>query len=260
MSLSESDTPETSRTTVEPIDIPNLLEYADQLKSEGNEHFKAGKWGEALASYQVALGNLPKRKEKKKAVKTAAETLDDELDEGGGKDDSEAKSATGKRPEQDPSIEDDDDSPPQEDPFAKTRATLNANIAACYMKLGEDKEVVAACSQSLLDDPQYVKALQRRATSNERINSWSSLASAQEDYQKLVELLPEASKDRKDAERKLTLLKPRVEEAQKRETAEMLGQLKGIGNSILGTSSYILCTGLAIDLQRSHREIRTIDR
>ncbi|EEB95665.1 hypothetical protein MPER_05326, partial [Moniliophthora perniciosa FA553] len=53
-------------------------------------------------------------------------------------------------------------------------------------------------------------------------------------YQKLVELLPEASKDRRDAERKILVLKPRVEEAQKRETAEMLGKLKGIGNNILG--------------------------
>jgi hypothetical protein len=33
---------------------------------------------------------------------------------------------------------------------------------------------------ALIDDPQYVKALQRRAASNEIIGSWSSLTSAQE--------------------------------------------------------------------------------
>lgn len=33
---------------------------------------------------------------------------------------------------------------------------------------------------ALLDDPQYVKALQRRAASNETIGSWSSLTAAQE--------------------------------------------------------------------------------
>jgi len=54
------------------------------------------------------------------------------------------------------------------------------------------------------------------------------------DYQKLVELLPEASSDRANTQRKLAALRPRVEEAQKKETAEMLGKLKGIGNSILG--------------------------
>lgn len=33
---------------------------------------------------------------------------------------------------------------------------------------------------ALADDPEYVKALQRRAASNEIINSWSSLTMAQE--------------------------------------------------------------------------------
>uniref|UniRef100_A0A0W0EUQ3 Putative TPR-like protein n=1 Tax=Moniliophthora roreri TaxID=221103 RepID=A0A0W0EUQ3_MONRR len=228
-----SGSPQSDDKVVNPENIPNLLEYADQLKTEGNEHFKAGKWGEALASYQVALGSLPKRKEKEKAVKrdSAPEILDDDELEAGKSQDKVA----GKQPETNPSTEEEEPMFAEDpDPFAKTRATLNANIAACYMKLGEDKEVVAACTQSLLDDPEYVKALQRRATSNERINTWNSLASAQEDYQKLVELLPEASKERRDAERKMSALKPRVEEAQKRETAEMLDKLKGIGNNILG--------------------------
>ncbi len=33
---------------------------------------------------------------------------------------------------------------------------------------------------ALKDDSKYIKALQRRATANEQINSWSSLSSAQE--------------------------------------------------------------------------------
>lgn len=37
-----------------------------------------------------------------------------------------------------------------------------------------------------------------------------------------------------ETRRLLNEVKPRVEAAQKRETAEMLGKLKGIGNSILG--------------------------
>ena len=61
---------------------------------------------------------------------------------------------------------------------------------------GEHKEAVSACTEgtmrnistshgtetctALLDDPQYIKALQRRAASNEHLNSWSSLTSAQE--------------------------------------------------------------------------------
>jgi hypothetical protein len=34
--------------------------------------------------------------------------------------------------------------------------------------------------QALKDDPAYIKALQRRATSNEKLGSWSALAAAQE--------------------------------------------------------------------------------
>lgn len=98
---------------------------------------------------------------------------------------------------------------------SKARAVLNANIAACYVKLvsvystvgdsifdstrypqGEHKDAVAACTEggpvsshglrfahvmaALLDDPNYIKALQRRAASNEQLDSWSSLTSAQE--------------------------------------------------------------------------------
>ena len=61
---------------------------------------------------------------------------------------------------------------------------------------GEHKEVVSACTEgqssssvvldliytraALADDPEYVKALQRRASSNEELNTWTSLSSAQE--------------------------------------------------------------------------------
>jgi hypothetical protein len=103
----------------------------------------------------------------------------------------------------------------------------------------------------LQDDPSYVKALQRRALSNETINTWSSLTSAQEglnipfgvngvdgyhvtDYTKLLTLLPSSSSQVEEIRRTLRRLKPRVEAAQKKETDEMLGKLKGLGNSILG--------------------------
>jgi hypothetical protein len=105
----------------------------------------------------------------------------------------------------------------------------------------------------LLDDPAYVKALQRRAASNEKINSWSSLTSTQEgmnftpefivfytrlwvDYTTLLKLLPSSSPQIREIEISLQRLKPRVEAAQKQETAEMLGKLKGLGNTILGAS------------------------
>ena len=106
---------------------------------------------------------------------------------------------------------------------------------------------------ALLDDPIYVKALQRRATSNEKIGTWSSLSSAQEgrsitiqiqifqvefismtDYQTLLDLLPSTSPQLPEVRRSLQSIKPRAEQAQKKEMGEMMDKLKGLGNSVLG--------------------------
>ena len=54
------------------------------------------------------------------------------------------------------------------------------------------------------------------------------------DCKTLLELLPSDSSDAASIRRTLVSLTPRVEAAQKQETAEMLGKLKGIGNSLLG--------------------------
>jgi hypothetical protein len=107
-----------------------------------------------------------------------------------------------------------------------------------------------SANSALQDDPSYTKALQRRAQCNEKIGSWSALSSAKEgmqparfqisrsfnsvDYTTLITLLPPSSNQVVEAKRSLRLLEPRVEEAQKRETGEMVDKLKGLGNSILG--------------------------
>jgi len=117
---------------------------------------------------------------------------------------------------------------------AKARSVLYANLGACFVKLDDHKAAVEACTEALKDDPKYIKALQRRAASNEKIDSWSSLSSAQEDYNLLLTLLPSAFPQVTETKRALQLLKPRIEAAQKHETGEMLNQLKGLGNNILG--------------------------
>lgn len=54
------------------------------------------------------------------------------------------------------------------------------------------------------------------------------------DYTTLLELLPAHSPQVTETRRKLHALKPRIEAAQKRETDEMLGKLKDLGNTFLG--------------------------
>ncbi|KAI9058839.1 TPR-like protein [Trametes sanguinea] len=214
-------------------DIRKCLSDADALKQEGNEHFRTKQWDQALASYRAALGRLPKRRDPPALKgKGKSRATDDEEDEHTAINTEEASSsdATPSQDVQEPvgvltgsQLE-----------CAKARAVLNANIGACFVKLGEHKEVVTACTEALRDDPDYIKALQRRAVANEEIGSWSSLSSAQEDYKRLLELLPSRSPELVSIRRTLAALPPRIEAAQKRETAEMLDKLKGLGNQILG--------------------------
>ncbi|KAJ7293298.1 hypothetical protein C8J57DRAFT_1041987 [Mycena rebaudengoi] len=203
------------------------LHVAEEFKSEGNDHFRARRWEEALVAYRAGLEQLPLRR----LPKTQPTPEDDDAPP---IEDTESENQTTKADETDAKEEQNPMTPEEETECAKARAVLNANIGACYVKLDDHKQAAEACSQALMDDPNYVKALQRRAASNEKINSWSSLTVAQEDYTTLLKILPPASSQVKEVERSLHLLKPRLEAAQKAETAEMLGKLKGLGNSILG--------------------------
>ncbi|KAJ3480878.1 hypothetical protein NLI96_g8049 [Meripilus lineatus] len=202
--------------------VKRSIQLADDLKQEGNEHFRAKRWDEALAAYRTALGQLPKRAASSSAKGKHPEGPDEPEGEGDG--DSVALSETSAKGD----ISNLSDS---EKESAKARSILNANIGACY---GDHKEAVASCSEALHDDPSYVKALQRRATSNEHLDTWSSLSSAQEDYNTLLTLLPPSSAQTGDIRRSLLQLKPRIEAAQKKETEEMMGKLKDLGNTVLG--------------------------
>ncbi|OCH95778.1 TPR-like protein [Obba rivulosa] len=213
----------------EEYDVEKCLNIADELKAEGNEHFRAKQWEEALSKYRSALGHLPKRKQREQtpdAGKGKGREVDPEDEPEYEATESPANAETAET-EEVPLTE-------AEVKCAKARAVLNANIGACYVKIGDHKEVVAACTAALRDDPTYVKALQRRASSNEQVGSWSSLSSAQEDYETLLKALPPDSPEVRSIKRSLQSLKPRIEAAQKQETAEMVDKLKGLGNSILG--------------------------
>ncbi|KZP32373.1 hypothetical protein FIBSPDRAFT_907413 [Athelia psychrophila] len=228
-SPTNDDNGKVETSTLDPDQVKESLRDADEIKQEGNTHFRSKQWTEALVSYRSALARVPPRKEdpapstEKGKDRQASPPPGDE--QAGPSEPTVGEVA----------------SPPAQVPMtaleldcAKARSVINANIAACHVKLGEHAESVAACTKSLLDDPTYVKALQRRAASNTKINSWSSLSGGQEDYTSLLALLPPDSAQHADAKRELALLKPRVEGAQKEETAEMLGKLKGLGNSLLG--------------------------
>ncbi|KAK9374258.1 uncharacterized protein V1513DRAFT_401161 [Lipomyces chichibuensis] len=112
--------------------------------------------------------------------------------------------------------------------LVQPRSVLWSNISACNAKQEKWKDTVEASTESLKLQPKYMKPLLRRAHANEKLGTWSSLQAAAEDYKLAYEISP-------TNETRLAMMRiqPKIEEAQKRETAEMLGKLKELGNGIL---------------------------
>lgn len=99
------------------------IQVADDLKQEANELFRAQKWEEALSTYRSALGRLPKRP----APPNASVELEREAQRTSNEDDTDdtrivSPAAAAKEPV-------------VPDEGAQRRAILNANIAACFVKL-----------------------------------------------------------------------------------------------------------------------------
>ncbi|KAF8591908.1 hypothetical protein K439DRAFT_613505 [Ramaria rubella] len=189
-------------------EMRDALREADELKAEGTDYFRVGK------------KDLP-------GIGAKGKAKADGEDEASLDDGSQSQGEGSQSVEPAPLSE-------LEQDCAKARSILNGNIGACYVKLDEHKAAVKACSEALLDDPLYAKALHRRATSNDLMGTWSSLASAEEDYNHLLQILPASSPLLPQIRQALDRVKPRREAAQKAEMGEMVDKLKGLGDSVLG--------------------------
>ncbi|EGO59586.1 hypothetical protein NEUTE1DRAFT_121362 [Neurospora tetrasperma FGSC 2508] len=77
------------------------------------------------------------------------------------------------------------------------------------------------------------KALLRRARARSELGGWSTLEGALEDYKKLSAMTNLTATDRKLVQAQLRALPPRAKAAQEKETAEMWGKLKDLGNGLL---------------------------
>lgn len=209
-----------------------ISEQIHELKAEANRNFAAKDYDGALSTYLDVLAKLPPREPTKSPNDSESEGAplkvvqatqsSDPATEGDGEAD-EPTTASKIQPETE-----------EQEQIRLFRSVIYANIAATHLRLDQHRDAVKACNQSLLDQPNYVKALYRRAQANEHIGGWSGLSSALQDNKTLLTLsdLPPATKPEVVAA--IKRLEPKVQQAAEKEKDEMIQKLKGLGDSILG--------------------------
>lgn len=110
------------------------------------------------------------------------------------------------------------------------RAVFWGNLAACQVKLKRWEEAVKSCTKALEYQEDYHKVRLRRAQANQQLGTWAALTEAQQDY----EILGKLKEYREKCEKPLLLLPGQIQQQREKETQEMLGKLKELGNSVLG--------------------------
>ncbi len=232
--------------------IQDRIEGAQRLKSAANEHFAQGRYDGAAALYDDAIAELPPRPAPEKPEQEGdADDADGEASEAV-QDKGKAKAEQAEE-EEIPVIGSDSaitalsaerlsEQAASDAAVAKLRATLYCNLAACRLKLEQWDAAVAACSEALNDDPAYVKALHRRATAYEHVGGWSGISNAMSDLRAILALPNSTSTStahvppalRRTTEAKLKALEPEAKRLGEKEKDDMIGKLKGLGDSILG--------------------------
>jgi len=105
------------------------------------------------------------------------------------------------------------------------------NMAACYVYIGTNEQVATFCTRAIEYNPNYVKALVRRAYANEKIGKSYSLSQAIEDHKKVLSLDPE---NNNASQKALVRLEALLRKQQEKEKEEMLAKMKDVGNKLLG--------------------------
>ncbi|XP_004467278.1 tetratricopeptide repeat protein 1 [Dasypus novemcinctus] len=110
--------------------------------------------------------------------------------------------------------------------FQKDRSILFSNRAAARMKQDKKELAVSDCSKAIRLNPNYIRALLRRAELYEKTDK---LDEALEDYQSVLEKDPSVHQAREACMR----LPKQIEERNERLKEEMFGKLKDLGNLVL---------------------------
>lgn len=205
-----------------------------QLKTAGNRLFTEGNISEALTMYRRAIWCAPI---KPVATRAAPGAMPKPLSAAKG-DGEDADGVTGdginsssggvgaNAKEQDPEGGSDDKAAAEEEDTTDYTLTsqVYCNAGFCLMKLDVKEEAVQMLSEAIRHDERYAKAYVRRADCYYDMQKWSSAFGDYESYEKLDGVLDASGRARK------TAAKAKVDE----EMQKMIGELKNLGNKILG--------------------------
>ncbi|KAJ4300598.1 hypothetical protein N0V88_003277 [Collariella sp. IMI 366227] len=226
------DDPQPERFSAE--EEASILAESNSHKAEANSLFASGKYEIAINKYDEAVAVCPnyldyelavlrsniaachlKLEEWKEAVSSATTALDglDRLEQ----------------QEKEPK--------PEEVKVVEEEAADEEIISAGAAKAGPALPTNAdeTDRQKRQDDIARIraKALMRRARARSELGGWSNLEGAIEDYKRLAAMANLAATDKKIVQAQLRALPPRAKAAQEKETAEMWGKLKDLGNGLL---------------------------
>jgi tetratricopeptide (TPR) repeat protein len=226
--------------------LKSLLEESNKLKTEANSQFAHGSFEEAVQTYDRALSSCPNYLEYEIAVlhsNIAACHIKSE----------QWKEAIESATKSIEALERIDPLPKPKDPTAATK-TIPQSHSAVEEIDDDTAEKIEALEKSgrTRDDVQKirVKAFLRRAKARSETGGWAALQGAYEgkiifvtscwnsylmciDYTFLSTVTNLSPLDKKTVKKSMADIGPKLEDAKSKEMAEMMGKLKGLGNSML---------------------------
>lgn len=233
-------------------------------KQEANKLFAESKYDDAIARYQDALAACPtylgydlavlrsnlaacylKLDQWKEAIKCATDSIEglDKLERGEAEGDKNADDETvegaGEPKEQEPPKDElqheDQESEAEEEIVSAGAAKAGPPVSPPPKSAEPVIDPEAEKRRKKQEDIKRIraKALMRRARARSELGGWSNLSGAEEDYKALAAMDNLGPADRKIVQSQLRVLPPRTKAAQEKETAEMWGKLKDLGNGLL---------------------------
>jgi len=235
-----------SATSKKKEEDPELLK-CESMKLQGNNFFKAHNWLDAYDSYTEAIDACPPQslrgidilKEKqeweneqhRQALDDYRQQKHDTKCDTSGKDEGTNDEQTSSSSPKDDNKDEESSKPsfqvPPHPHGDKYLSVYHCNRAACCLHLEQYKKAIDDCTIALLWKPDYVKAYMRRCHAHEQLEQ---LTEALEDVKMAQTLDPRNAQLRKDQQR----LQRKNDEHLEKLKEQTMGQLKDLGNSILG--------------------------